>query len=207
MLGHTVTGIDAEAVTIEGAGRRARADPRPHRHLGRRRHRLGARGALARAAAPSSTSRAASPSSPISRSRVTRRCSRSETWSGSAPRRQARRSPASRRSRCRRAVTRRRRSARGSRGGERGRSTTSTRAISRRSGAPARWRTSMAPAQRLPGLVHLARRPPLVPGRLPEPANRLHPLVVQLPHPRPRRAADLRGSGGAGVGACRVVSL
>ena len=42
-------------------------------------------------------------------------------------------------------------------------------------------------AERLPRLGHLARRPPLVPGRLPEPAAGLHPLGVQLLHPRAGR--------------------
>ena len=46
------------------------------------------------------------------------------------------------------------------------------------------------PPQRLPRLGRLARRPPLLPDRLPEPAARPHPLGVQLLHARPRRAPD-----------------
>ena len=44
------------------------------------------------------------------------------------------------------------------------------------------------PAQRLSRLGDLAARPPLVPDRLPEPAARPHPLVVQLRKPRSRRS-------------------
>ena len=39
-------------------------------------------------------------------------------------------------------------------------------------------------------LDHLAGRPLFVPGRLPEPATRDHPVGVQLHHPWPRRPVD-----------------
>ena len=59
-----------------------------------------------------------------------------------------------------------------------------------RGGRPAR-----GSAQRLPGVDHVARRPPLLPGRLPEPAARVHPLGVQLRDTRSRRAHhQLRGA-------------
>jgi NADH:ubiquinone reductase (H+-translocating) len=48
------------------------------------------------------------------------------------------------------------------------------------------------PAQRLSRLGNLAGRPPLVPDRLPEPAARSHPLVVQLRNPRSRRPTHHR---------------
>src|SRR5262249_52928877 len=46
--------------------------------------------------------------------------------------------------------------------------------------------------ERLRRLGHVAPRAPLVPGRIPEPAPRRHPLGLQLPDPRPRRTADHR---------------
>ena len=51
-------------------------------------------------------------------------------------------------------------------------------------------------AQRLHRLDHLAARSSLVPGRLPKPRSRPHPLVVQLRHPRPRRPTDHRAGSG-----------
>ena len=48
------------------------------------------------------------------------------------------------------------------------------------------------PGLGLPGLGAVARDPPLLPGRLPEPAAGLHPLGLQLPHARARDAADHR---------------
>ena len=44
--------------------------------------------------------------------------------------------------------------------------------------------------ERISRLGHLARGPPLVPDRVPEPAARDDPLVVQLLHARPGRAGD-----------------
>jgi hypothetical protein len=69
------------------------------------------------------------------------------------------------------------------------RSTTSTRATWPRSGAHARSADQRSAAQRTPRLAHVARDPPLLPDRLPEPAARRHQVGDQLPHTRPRRAA------------------
>ena len=51
-------------------------------------------------------------------------------------------------------------------------------------------RSPRDPAERIPRLGGLARGPPLVPDRLPEPSARAHPMVVQLHHPRSRRSGD-----------------
>ncbi len=51
-------------------------------------------------------------------------------------------------------------------------------------------RNRAAQAQRLPRLGHLAGGSPLVPRRVREPHRRLHPLGVQLRHPRTRLPAD-----------------
>ena len=51
------------------------------------------------------------------------------------------------------------------------------------------------PPQRLPGVDHVARRPSLLPRRLPEPSARAHQLGVQLRDTRSRRAHhQLRGA-------------
>jgi hypothetical protein len=44
----------------------------------------------------------------------------------------------------------------------------------------------------------VARRPPLLPRRLPEPPARAHQLGVQLRHPRPRRTPHRPGAGPSG---------
>src|SRR5262249_21204576 len=48
------------------------------------------------------------------------------------------------------------------------------------------------PHQRGDRLADLAGHPHLLPDRLPEPVPRAQPLVLQLRHARPRRAADRR---------------
>src|SRR3954464_6034442 len=59
-----------------------------------------------------------------------------------------------------------------------------------RGGGPAR-----GPPQRLPGVDHVARRPSLLPRRLPEPSARAHQLDVQLRDTRSRSAHhQLRGA-------------
>ncbi len=60
--------------------------------------------------------------------------------------------------------------------------------------ASARRRRAAAadPRRRVHRLGAVARHPPLLPGRLPEPPAGLHPLGLQLPHPRPRDPADHR---------------
>ena len=71
------------------------------------------------------------------------------------------------------------------------RSATSTRATSPRSAARRPSPTSRGSTLAgFPAWVTLARRPPLLPDRLPEPAARRAPLDDQLRHPRTRRAAD-----------------
>ncbi len=55
-----------------------------------------------------------------------------------------------------------------------------------------RRRCQRHPDRRLPGLGALARRPPLLPDRLPESTARRASLDGQLPHPRPRRPPDRR---------------
>ena len=99
--------------------------------------------------------------------------------------------PASRRSRCSRAATRRSVVRARLRGREpapfhyrdKGNLATIGRA---RAVADLAWATR----ERLPRLGAVARRPPLVPDRLPEPAAGADPLVVQLRHARSRRAPD-----------------
>ena len=44
----------------------------------------------------------------------------------------------------------------------------------------------------VPRVGAVARHPPLLPRRLPEPRARVHALGLQLPHPRPREPADHR---------------
>ena len=184
-----------ESVTISDGAGADPAHPGAHRHLGRRRDGVEARGEAGRAdrsrTRPCRPGRGRAdltlPGHPevfalgdmvrvrgadgeivdLSRGRAGRRCSRAATSPGSCSAGSSRATPR--------------------------RSTTTTRATWRRSGAGAAVADIRAvQAERPDRLAHLGGRPPLVPGRVREPLPRLHPLVVQLRHARPRRAADHR---------------
>jgi NADH dehydrogenase len=192
-LGESVVDVDAQSVTVQGADEATERIPTRTGHLGRGRQRLTTRADARRAGRGGGRPRRA----PDRAGRPLRaRASR-----GAGRRRHGQRPPARRL---------------GARPARRGAGRPCSRAAMRRASvadhlagrdakpfhytdkgnlatigrAPRGGRRQGRPPQWLPGVGHVARGPPLVPHRLPEPPARRHPLGGQLLLARSRRAPD-----------------